>query len=594
MIKRDKQKARDGQVKTYIRVVEGYRPSPDQPPKQRTIKSFGYLEDQTDPIAFMRMVEAFDANPENREHASSVKMYSGENITQNYGYKFLEAVYQNLGISEFISSYLKKKRFRGDYSIEEIFKYLVINRMLNPDSNRASVQRQNAFYGWKPELELPDVYRAMDYMSEFSTALQLHLDKSIKAMIGRDLKYAFYDVTNYFFEIDFPDADGELRKRGVSKEHRVDPIVQMGLFIDSNGLPVSMSLFPGNTSDTKTLQPVMKELKKEYKLEKLIVVADKGLNSSANIDYICQNGDGYVVSQVLRGTKGKRYHEVMFDDSGYVVNKDGTYKYKLFTETYTGLDKDKCKETRQRQTLIYWSKAEADMSKRKREEKLSLADKASRNNAYGIKKGVQEYTKEILVDKESGEILDNTKKISAVDYDKAEKDAMFDGYFCLITSEMDYDASKIREVYSGLWKIEESFRILKSELDARPVYVSTKKHIQAHFLICFVALLILRMIQHAMGKEALSSERIVRALNAANCKVRRGGYVDCDDVGGSMAFVKRKNKKGELVDTLVFSAQDEIAQDYQLIQKTFGTDFYEVECKQETFTRFIKKISYTV
>lgn len=126
------------------------------------------------------------------------------------------------------------------------------------------------------------------------------------------------------------------------------------------------------------------------------------------------------------------------------------------------------------------------------------------------------------------------------------------------------------------------------------VYVSTKKHIQAHFLICFVALLILRMIQHAMGKEALSSERIVRALNAANCKVRRGGYVDCDDVGGSMAFVKRKNKKGELVDTLVFSAQDEIAQDYQLIQKTFGTDFYEVECKQESFTRFIKKISYTI
>ena len=189
-------------------------------------------------------------------------------------------------------------------------------------------------------------------MSDFGTDLQHHLDQKIKSMIGRDLNYAFYDVTNYFFEIDFPDADGEFRKRGVSKEHRVDPIVQMGLFIDSNGLPVSMSLFPGNTSDTMTLQPVMKEVKKAYELQRLIVVADKGLNSSKNIDFICQNEDGYVVSQILRGTKGKRYHEAMLEESGYVWNKSMDYKYKLFTESYTGLDKDNHKETRQRQVLI--------------------------------------------------------------------------------------------------------------------------------------------------------------------------------------------------------------------------------------------------
>jgi hypothetical protein len=592
VIRKDKAKLRDGSVKTYIRVVESYRPGTGLKPKQRTLKSFGYLEDQADPEAFMREVEAFDADQNNKEQCSSLKMYSGQNRKLNYGYKFLEAAYQALGIQDFIRSYVKMSGFRGSYSLDETFKYLVLLRLLSPDSKRASVQFQNAFYGWEPELELPNVYRAMDHMAAFGVDLQQYLDEKVKAVIGRDLTYAFYDVTNYFFDIDFPDENGELRKRGVSKEHRIDPIVQMGLFIDGNGLPVSMSLFPGNTSDTLTLQPVMVEVKKAYRLQRLIVVADKGLNSTKNIDFICQNGDGYVVSQILRGKKGQHYHEALFNEAGYVWNSDKTYKYKLFAETYEGLNKEGNPETRQRQVLIYWNKEEADMARKKREEKLELADRASRNGAYGIKKGVQEYTKEILVDRASGEILDNTKKISTVDYDKAEQDARFDGYFCLITSEMQYDATKIREVYAGLWKIEESFRILKSDLLARPVFVSTQEHIQAHFLICFVALLILRMIQHAMGKNPLSAERIARALNAANGKVKHGGYVDLDDVGGSMAFQKRINKKGELVDTLVFSDMDEIAQDYKLIQRTFGTDFYQVNAKQEAFNRFLKSIRY--
>lgn len=592
MIRKDKSTLKDGLVKTYIRVVESYRPGSGLKPKQRTLKSFGYLEDQDDPEAFMREVEAFDVDQRNKEQCTSLKMYSSQNRRLNYGYKFLEAVYQELGIPDFIRSYSKKSGFRGSYSIDETFKYLVLLRLLSPDSKRASVQRQCAFYDWEPKLELPNVYRALDHMATFCVDLQRYLDEKIKAIIGRDLTYAFYDVTNYFFDIDFPDETGELRKRGVSKEHRIDPIVQMGLFIDSNGLPVSMSLFPGNTSDTMTLQPVMVDVKKSYQLQRLIVVADKGLNSSKNIDFICQNGDGYVVSQILRGKKGKRYHESLFDEIGYIWNSDKSYKYKLFTETYIGMDKDGHQEIRQRQVLIYWNKSEADMARKKREEKLVLADRASKNNAYGIKKGVQEYTKEILVDRASGEILDNTKKISTVDYAKAKQDERFDGYFCLITSEMEYNAVKIREIYSGLWKIEESFRILKSDLLARPVFVSTQEHICAHFLICFVSLLILRMIQHVMGNKALSAERIVRALNAANGKVKRGGYVDLDDVGGCMAFEKRKNKKGEIVDTLVFSNTDEIAQDYQLIQKTFGTDFYEAEIKQEVFNRFLKKIRY--
>jgi len=596
MIKKDKIKRR-GTVKTWVSVVEGYRPAPGAPPKQRTIKSFGYLEDQKDPEAFMAMVEEFNNNyraenvPLRIEAAGTARMYCEENRQQNYGYKFLEAVYNLLKIDLFIKDYEKAHRFRGEYSLGDIFKFLVLVRILQPDSKRASFQIKNGFYGMRTDFTLPDVYRSLDYFADFEVELQRHLNQRVKETIGRDLSYAFYDVTNYFFEIDFPDGEDDLRKRGVSKEHRTDPITAMGLFVDLNGLPVSMSIFPGNTSDSLTLQPTMKDVKESYGLGRVVVVADKGLNSSKNIDMIVNNGDGFVFSQILKGKKGQRYKEILFDESGWISNESSTYRYKLFEEEYEGKDKDGKKEVRIRKVLLYWSKDEADMARRKREEKLEKAARSVRNNAYSIKKGVDEYTKENIVDKETGELLENTKKLRSVDWEKAEKDAMYDGYFCIITSELDYDERKIRQVYGGLWRIEQSFRVLKSDLYARPVFVSKNEHIRAHFLICFVALLIIRIIQHRMGKEALSAERIARALNAATCRVLKGGIINLDDVGGAIAFQKVRNKKGQIVETLAFSDKDEIALDYKLIQQTFGTDCYNIYLRQEVFNKFLKKIS---
>lgn len=596
MIKKDKVK-RKGSVKTWVSVVEGYRPAPGAPPKQRTIKSFGYLEDQEDPEAFLAMVEEFNANYRNEnvplriEAAGTARMYCEENRRQNYGYKFLEAVYDMLEINSFIKGYERSHRFRGEYSLGDIFKFLVLARILRPDSKRASCQMKDGFYGMRTDFTLPDVYRSLDHFENFEVELQRHLNERVKETIGRDLSYAFYDVTNYFFEIDFPDGEDDLRKKGVSKEHRTDPIVAMGLFMDSNGLPVSMSIFPGNTSDSLTLQPTMKDVKESYGLGRLVVVADKGLNSSKNIDTIVNNGDGFVFSQILKGKKGQRYNEKLFDKSGWTANEGGTYRYKLFTEEYVGKDKDGKKEIRTRKVLLYWSKAQADMARRKREEKLEKAARSVKNNAYSIKKGVDEYTKENIVDKETGEILENTKKLRSVDLVKAEKDAMYDGYFCIITSELDYEERKIRQVYGGLWRIEQSFRIMKTDLYARPVFVNKNEHIRAHFLICFVALLIIRIIQHRMGEKALSAERIARALGVATCQVLKSGIIHLDDVGGAIAFQKIRDKKGKLVDTLAFSDEDEIALDYKAIQNMFGTDFYNIYSRQELFNKFLKKIS---
>ena len=399
MIKKDTRVDAKGRLRTQIRVVESYRPGPGMSARQRTVKDFGYLEDQADPDTYMVEVEEFNANykamnvPLRIEAAGTAKMYSEENRRQNYGYKYLEAVYDFLDIDSFIEKHLRSINFSGSYSPAKIFKFLVLLRILSPDSKRASFQMKNGFYGMDTDFELQNVYRALGQFAGFEIEIQRHLNDVVEGKIGRDLSFAFYDVTNFYFEIDFPDGDDDLRKRGVSKEHRVDPIAAMGLFIDGNGLPVCMSIFPGNTSETLTLQPTMADIKKSYGLGRLVVVADKGLNSSKNIDAIVNAGDGFVFSQILKGKKGQRYHGELFSGHGWESNKDGTYRHKIFEEDYFGKGKDGKKVARKRKVLIYWDKADADMARRKREEKLKKAEKAIKNNAYGIKKGVDEYTK---------------------------------------------------------------------------------------------------------------------------------------------------------------------------------------------------------
>ncbi len=230
------------------------------------------------------------------------------------------------------------------------------------------------------------------------------------------------------------------------------------------------------------------------------------------------------------------------------------------------------------------------MARRKRIEKLLRAESATKNSAYSIRHGCLEYTKEEIVSGSDGKVVKGARKKLKVDEEKAYEDSRFDGYFCIVTSEMDYDAAKMREVYGGLWRIEQSFRVMKSDLDARPVYVSTQRHIHAHFLICFTALLLVRMLQLRMGGDAISIERIAAALRAANCRVLRGGIMHLTDVGGSLEFEKRIDRHGKEVDTLSFSDKDEIAVDYSKIQKTFNVDFYDAYPKQEEFNRFLKKI----
>jgi transposase len=595
MIRKDKTKFSDGSIKTQIRVVRGIRPGPGLPPKQVTVKSFGYLEDQVDQDKFMKEVERFNDSIMKSSKAKSVvitipldlKNNDVLNKKYNYGFRFLESIMDKLEINKFFDDV----DFKGDYSLSEIFSFLVYRRIMNPCSKRATLQEINLFYNKNYSFTLADSYRALDKFSDISIKLQKHLNDRVKKIAGRDSAYAFYDVTNYYFEKDFNSPQGEYQQRGVSKEHRTEPIVQLGLFMDSNNLPLAMSVFPGNTSDSVTLQPAMSEIKKSYNLGRLIVVADKGLNSSSNIDYIVNNGDGYVVSQVLRGTKGQRYHEILLDEEGYVGNE--SFKYKLFTEEYKSKINKNKSVIRTRKVLIYYSKIEADRAKKKRDEKVSRANKALQNNAYTINHGASEYITTNHIVKDTGELSDAT--INRLDTDKVLEEEKFDGYFCIITSELGYDHKKIIEVYGSLWRIEESFKITKSDLSTRPVYVRTKKHIEAHMLVCFTALLVLRLLQLKLGNEEISVERIKRVLNSCNCVLPNEAVVMLDEVGGMMSFKEGRDKNGELVDRLQLDKEnDTIRNDWLLLQNKFGVEFDYTAATREAFNKYLKSVVFKI
>lgn len=581
MIRKDKKSYKSG-PKTHIRVVEGYRDEHGKI-KQRTIKSFGYLEEQPDPKAFMDQVINFDNNffLDKKDKKDSFKKRFNESVTNVpyvYGYRFIESIYDSLHIRDFF----KARYPKIEYDLSEVFKFLVIERILNPDSKRATVQLKESLFNFASDFELHHVYRALDKLNEVKIELQKFISDQIKQIVGRDSTYAYYDVTNYYTEIDFPSSEDDLRQRGVSKEHRLDPIIQLGLFIDHNGLPISMSLFKGNTSDTKTLQPIMQEIKHHYQLNRLVVVADKGLNSTSNINYIANNNDGYVVSQTLKGTKGKRYQEMLFDEKGYIYNQDRTFKYKLFLEEYEGLDAKSNPVTRTRNVLIYWKLEDALMAIRKRDDKVDRALKSIGNNAYAIKHTYEEYIKETHLIDDTGEIADKISK--SLNQEKIENDALYDGYFCIITSELDYDHKKIMEVYGGLWRIEESFRITKSNLEVRPIYVSNENRINGHFLICYVALVLIRLLQYKMNY-SMSVERIVRALNSSKCLVEEGQTIK---------VLRNENHKDYQESSTKLVDEDETIQDYLKIIETFHVDVPYERYKQVNFMKYLSSIKYSV
>jgi len=514
--------------RTQLSIAHGYRDKNGKP-TSKTIKGLGYLDELKkefeDPIAHFTAVAAEMENERQSSKTitftigSDAQLERGVANRKNYGHVVFSKIYHELDIDRFLKNARRHENFK--FNTDAIMRLLVFTRLLYPGSKRASLLRKDAFFD-SFKFSLDDVYDALTHFDEMSAALQRHLHEAVTTQYGRETEIVYYDVTNYYFEIDMQD---DLRRKGAEKNNRKDPIVQMGLLLDKLGLPMSYKLFPGNTHDSQTLMPVLTEIKKTFGVQRIIVVADKGLNSGDNIAYNTILGDGYVYSKSIRGAS-EDFQKWVLDEKGY---RELTGKYKMKSQTVpdapirvttkqVGKKKYKKTETLEQKWIVYYSEKYAARAKHKREEAIAKALKMIKNpskykRAYDF--GAAGYIINLKVDKDTGEIL-NVEEALLLDTEKIKEEEKFDGYYAIVTSELDDSDEHIIDLYRGLWRIEESFKVTKSVLDARPIFMRTPEHINAHFLICFVALLIARIVELRLdGKHTIAA--ITETLRKVAC-----------------------------------------------------------------------------
>ncbi|WP_172932010.1 IS1634 family transposase, partial [Streptococcus sp. 79] len=519
--------------RTHVYLVEGYRK--DGKVRQRILKKYGLLDEleveEPDILERLKREAKEGLLTEPQFFQVSYDLLAPMNeVDQSYGWMVLDNLFEELKLTEF----LKTVKSKSEYDLAQILKLLVFQRVLNPDSKLSTYASQvNLFGHW--EISLNAIYRSLDKLDTLKEKLLLHLHKEVSRMTKREARLVFYDVTNYYFETDIPDetvvsVDGEilkegLRRRGPSKEHRPKPIVQLGLFMDTNGIPISYKLFRGNQTDPITYLPAVEEVKKQFGIERIVVVADKAMNSSYNISEMIHQKDGWLFSQKHRGRRGasKELQTQILNPNDWQFNKELTFAKKSYLrERKLGTKKDSplVKE----KVLITWSKKYADRERIRREGALEYASQLTNAELFRqtSKKGGKKYLDLHYLDEKTGELKPFSPLVT-IDHEQVDFDAQFDGVNVLVTSEVGMTDEEMLEAYKELAKIEDCFRITKTELESRPVYVWTENHIQAHFLTCFIALIHLRLLQHQINWK-MSPRRIANALNSAKATRLQDNY----------------------------------------------------------------------
>jgi len=531
--------------KTQLSFVQGYRINGKV--KHKVIQNLGYLEDYLDkyedPIAyFQQIAKEWNASrdmPGTIEVSLSEKLPDHCSNRKNLGYAIIKIIYAKLCIREFFQN--KQRQLPVEYNLNSIFSLLIYNRFLFPSSKKNAFETKDRFFD-RFDFSLDDVYRALSYFNRHSLELQKHLHARVSSLVGRDAQKAYYDVTNYYFEMPYEDEDSPgaerkvKRKKGPSKEHSKDPIIQMGLLMDSNGIPMAFHTFSGNESEKINMLPAVHRVKKDYGIGRIIVVADRGLNTSDNTSILSgtnasdeKNNDGYVYGQSIRGADAE-FKKWVLEPDGYITtkekDKDGErvsfkHKSRLYAKEITKKDSNgtrRLKMTIYQKQMAYYSEKYAKKQKRDREKAIAKA-KALIKNPAGYTKatsyGCAAYINNISFSKDTGEIVEG-KALSINEEKIAEEEELYDGYYAIVTSEKELSDKEIRDIYKGLWEIEESFKIIKGEFKTRPVFVSTEDHIEAHFLIYFVTLLIMRVLEQLIGK-CHSVRQIRNSLASYSC-----------------------------------------------------------------------------
>ena len=547
--------------KIYLSFVQGYRDENGKV-KQKTIEKIGYLDDlkkqYDDPIAHFKKI----AKQKSKEDINELviknlkcKIIDNNSISKNLGYVVLKKIYQELGITNILN--LEQKKLKIKYNLDDILSMLIYMRILKPSSKKNNFENMNMLFE-NYDFSLNDVYRSLTFLNPIKEKIQKVIWDNTKDKYKRDTKCSFYDCTNYYFEVEYNDddifeydKDGNLvfdndglpkiiekgmRKRGPEKNHRPDPIVEMGLLMDSTGIPLSYDLFPGNESEKLSLIPILNRTKNDFNLGRTIIVADRGLNTSDNIIKIAGTSleqslkmNGYVYGQSVRGAdeefktwilKDNYITEKIIDENGKEIifkHKSRIHPKKIYVvrkdkgKTKNGNDKRESILVDQKQ-MVYYSQKYADKQKRDRDMIITKAkdlithpEKYSRATSYGI----AGYINNLKFNKKTGEIADTS--CLSINEERINEEEKYDGYYSIVTSEEKLSDIEIRNIYKGLSKIEETFKVTKSGLDSRPVWVSRADHIQSHFLTCFIALTIVRLLEKRLNNE-YSFNKIIETI----------------------------------------------------------------------------------
>lgn len=550
--------------------------------KQFLVKKLGYLDEFTDiypdPIAHFKeeakclteeqkaakitleysMSEHFDFSKSFNKRECSIPEKT-DNV-RSYGVLPLLKIYRELELDYFLD--IKRQYRKTSYNENHIFQMLVFGRILSPSSKLATWRDRNALLQ-NADFTDDDVYRALPFFSSIKNEMIQHLNNRMRSKYKRKTTLMYYDVTNYYWEIDDED---DFRKRGYCKEHRPEPIVQMGLFMDDQGLPVTYGLFPGNCNDVITMRPMMDKLLTGLGNKDFIYVADKGIMSGMNIAQIILDNKGYIISDSVRkATKAMKDYVLNQDD--YIKSEDGSFMYKsrlypreIRVETNDG--KQKLIKINERQIVFwsekYWSKQKAEREKAV----LKAMDKATNGENSVINNyAANRFIKKVIFDSVTGKEVDSPEFAVSIDSDLIRQEEELDGYYIIRTNvigtqegenldsfngfdsrwhpddnwlELNKPVSDldIIDIYRGLWQIEDTFKITKSILKARPVYVHNEESIEAHFLSCFVSLLILRLLEKETDYK-IPIKTMVDSLRKANLveladNIYKSSY--CDNV----------------------------------------------------------------
>ena len=457
------------------------------------------------------------------KYSSSSRIEKETCRTVNVGYLFLKDIYYDLGVDTICKEIAGKYKF--EYDLNDILSMLVFTRVIYPGSKKSSLDLSQKFLE-KPCCGLHQVYRALEILAKENDFFQSQLYKNSEQVVARQRGIIYYDCTNYYFEIEEED---DFRKYGHSKEHRPNPVVQMGMFMDADGIPLTFSVFNGNDNEQSSMRPLEKKVISDFGLRKVIVCTDAGLSSTPNRLFNDTAARRFVTTQSIKKLNGFLKEFCLADDGWHLSGSRKTYKLSELDEN-DHYDKMFYKDRwineggLEQHLIVTFSFKYRRYQRMIRARQLERAAKLA-GNPSSLKRSRQNDPKRFIRQEHctsDGEVAD--RMIASIDESLLREEEQYDGFYAVCTNLED-DVSAVISINRKRWQIEECFRIMKSEFHARPVYLSRKDRITAHFITCFAALIIYRILEKKLGGD-YTCEEIIRTIREMNMLVMPGeGYI---------------------------------------------------------------------